>query len=127
MKVLDLEEANRLLAVAEDEPLGALYVLALTTGMRLGELLGLRWQDIDLDGGYGAICRSPGHRSGHARRPSPMVKTGRFDHLRRDRAIAPVVQPPPPPSPDGNDGPLCRHPSWLKCRCDFSAGPLQGH
>jgi integrase len=27
----------------------ALYVLALTTGMRQGELLGLRWQDIDLE------------------------------------------------------------------------------
>jgi integrase len=27
----------------------ALYVLALTTGLRIGELLGLRWSDIDLD------------------------------------------------------------------------------
>lgn len=42
-----LEDANRLLAASEDDPLGTLYVLALTTGMRLGELLGLRWQDID--------------------------------------------------------------------------------
>lgn len=49
LRVLDADEANRLLSVAEDEPLGALYILAVTTGMRLGELLGLRWQDIDLD------------------------------------------------------------------------------
>ena len=31
--------------------LGPLYLLAITTGMRQGELLGLRWQDVDLDGG----------------------------------------------------------------------------
>ena len=27
----------------------SLYVLALTTGMRQSELLGLRWQDVDLE------------------------------------------------------------------------------
>jgi integrase len=31
--------------------LEALYVLAATTGMRQGEVLGLRWQDIDLEAG----------------------------------------------------------------------------
>ena len=34
--------------IAEDR-LAALYMLAATTGMRRGELLGLRWQDVDLD------------------------------------------------------------------------------
>jgi len=29
---------------------------ALFTGMRQSELLGLRWQDIDLDGGYIPVC-----------------------------------------------------------------------
>jgi integrase len=43
------EEANRFLEVAQDDRFYALYVLALTTGMREGELLGLRWQDLDLD------------------------------------------------------------------------------
>ncbi len=37
-------------AVAAD-PLEALYRLALTTGMRQGELLGLRWADVNLDSG----------------------------------------------------------------------------
>ena len=31
--------------------LEALYVLALTTGMRLGELLELRWKDVELEQG----------------------------------------------------------------------------
>jgi integrase len=34
-----------------DDRLAALYVLAIATGMRQGELLGLRWQDVDLDAG----------------------------------------------------------------------------
>lgn len=48
---LSPDEARALLAAAAGDPLEALYVLAVTTGMRQGELLGLRWQDVDLDGG----------------------------------------------------------------------------
>lgn len=35
---------------AEGDRLEALYTLALHTGMRLGELLALCWNDVDLDG-----------------------------------------------------------------------------
>jgi integrase len=45
---LELAEAKRLLQVIDGERLEALYVLALTTGLRRGELLALRWDDIDL-------------------------------------------------------------------------------
>jgi integrase len=45
---LGLAEAKRLLQVIDGERLEAPYVLALTTGLRRGELLGLRWDDIDL-------------------------------------------------------------------------------
>lgn len=44
------EEADRLIAGAKDE-WRAMIVVALRTGLRLGELLGLRWQDVDLRGG----------------------------------------------------------------------------
>lgn len=37
----------RFLDAARDHPLEALFTLALTTGMRQGELLGLRWRDVD--------------------------------------------------------------------------------
>lgn len=36
----------------------ALYMLAITTGMRQGELLGLQWKDVDLDGGTLCVNRS---------------------------------------------------------------------
>jgi integrase len=49
MKTLSTEQARALLAAARGDRLEALYVLALTTGMRQGELLALRWRDVDLD------------------------------------------------------------------------------
>ena len=48
---LGAEQARRLLRAARGDRLEALYVLALTTAMRQGELLGLRWSDLDLEQG----------------------------------------------------------------------------
>ncbi|MEK7859889.1 MAG: tyrosine-type recombinase/integrase, partial [Chloroflexota bacterium] len=48
---LSEEQARKLLEAAEADRLGALYVLALTTGMRRGEILALRWRDVDLERG----------------------------------------------------------------------------
>ena len=49
MRALSSDEARRLLKAAAGTPLEALYTIAVTTGMREGELLGLRWHDVDLD------------------------------------------------------------------------------
>ena len=43
------DQITHLLEAARSDRLEALYVLALTTGLRQGELLGLRWADIDID------------------------------------------------------------------------------
>ena len=43
------DEAIRFLKVARDEPLYPAYVLAILNGLRLGEILGLRWCDVDFD------------------------------------------------------------------------------
>jgi integrase len=64
MRALNAEEARRLLAAAEGDPLEALYVLALTTGMRQGELLGLHWGDIDLEAGALQVRRTIGRVRG---------------------------------------------------------------
>jgi integrase len=48
---LSAAQARALLMAAKGERFEALYVLALSTGMRRGELLALRWQDVDLHGG----------------------------------------------------------------------------
>ena len=49
LTTLTLEETARFIEVATSDPNGALWVTLLDTGMRLGEALGLRWTDVDLD------------------------------------------------------------------------------
>ena len=49
MQALSPDEARRFLAAAAGDRFEALYTLAITTGMRQGELLGLRWRDVSLE------------------------------------------------------------------------------
>ena len=46
-QILNEEQCHQFLIAAADSPYEALYYLALTTGMRQGELLGLKWTDLD--------------------------------------------------------------------------------
>jgi integrase len=48
MRALTEEQVGILLNAIKGARLEALYILALSTGMREGELLGLRWGDVDL-------------------------------------------------------------------------------
>ena len=43
---------------AKGDRLEALYILAVTTGLRQGELLGLKWDDIDLEVGTLQVRRT---------------------------------------------------------------------
>ncbi len=45
--LLTLEQARQFLRAAQSDPLEAFYILALTTGLRWGDLLTLKWEDID--------------------------------------------------------------------------------
>jgi integrase len=44
------EQVKTLFIAIEDDSLRALWRLLVTTGMRRGEVVGIRWQDLDLDG-----------------------------------------------------------------------------
>ncbi|MEV6681804.1 tyrosine-type recombinase/integrase [Streptomyces erythrochromogenes] len=55
---LTAAEARQFLAAARTDKLQALYELALRTGLRKGELLGLCWEDIDLTSGTASIRSS---------------------------------------------------------------------
>ncbi|TSB17752.1 tyrosine-type recombinase/integrase [Streptomyces benahoarensis] len=49
LKPWTLDETAVFMEAARTDPLYAAFVLAVTLGLRRGEILGLRWQDIDLD------------------------------------------------------------------------------
>ncbi|WJY31320.1 site-specific integrase [Streptomyces sp. P9-2B-1] len=49
LKPWDLEETTTFLEAARKDPLYAAFVLAVALGLRRGEVLGLRWSDIDLE------------------------------------------------------------------------------
>ena len=49
MNIWNQEEVQKFLEVATDTPYELVYVLAINTGMRQGELLGLLWDDVDFE------------------------------------------------------------------------------
>jgi integrase len=83
-RVLTPAQAQRFLRAAKSEPLGALFVLALTTGMRRGELLGLRWSDIDFERSVLSVRRALYRTKAHGLKLDE-TKT------RRSRRLVPLV------------------------------------
>ncbi len=67
-----LEEARRFLAVARTQVHHPFWPLALHTGLRRGELLGLRWKDIDFKAGTLRVVQAIPTIYG---RPSPQQRT----------------------------------------------------
>jgi integrase len=56
-QTLNEEQCHQFLIAASSSPYEALYYLALTTGMRQGELLGLKWTDLDWNKGVLMVQR----------------------------------------------------------------------
>lgn len=57
MRALDQNEVQRFLACAKPSRFYYFYYLAIITGMRLGELMGLKWEDIDFQNMTISVCR----------------------------------------------------------------------
>src|SRR5581483_5059878 len=58
MKTWTPDEVRKFLAAAKSDRYYSLFLAAITTGMRQGELLGLRWQDLDLESGIATILQT---------------------------------------------------------------------
>ncbi len=58
MRTLSVAETRKLLEAARGDKLEALYMLAVHTGMRQGELLALKWQDVDLENAKLSVRRT---------------------------------------------------------------------
>jgi len=66
------DEARRFLAAARSHRLGAAFHLAVVAGLRRGELLGLRWSDLDLQRGRLRVAQQLMVERGRARlKPVP--------------------------------------------------------
>jgi integrase len=64
MKTLTREQAALLIRTTRGDRLEALWVLLLTTGMRLGEALGLRWDDLDMNARILRVSRALQRQAG---------------------------------------------------------------
>ena len=66
---LDAQQVKALLKAAEGKNLHALWTLLATTGLRIGEALALRWDDLDMEARTcGSTVRSLGTKSASPRR-----------------------------------------------------------
>jgi integrase len=84
-KVLTADEVRHLFdtAAETEDRFYALYVLALTTGLRRGELLGLTWADVDLQHGSLRVQRS---LDGHGK---PVERAPKREASRRSVKLVP--------------------------------------
>jgi integrase len=96
MQILDERQAALFIEAAHSEPDGVLYVLAITTGMRIGEVTALRWKDVDLDAGTLHVRQNLASISGklifiepktkNSRRTIRLTK-GALDALKKQRVV----------------------------------------
>jgi integrase len=86
-RVLSAEQVKTFFEVAKDDRFYALYLLALTTGLRRGELLGLKWRDINFDRGTLRVQRSLDDSQS-----PPQEKAPKREASRRQVNLLPEVQ-----------------------------------
>lgn len=86
-RALTVEEAHRLLAQIRGHRLEALWLTQLTLGLRPGEVAGLRWVDIDLEGGVIHVRSSLRWTKGRPSLVEPKTSRSR----RSLKAPAPVI------------------------------------
>ena len=70
------KQAARFLSASRDDPLFAAYHLALVTGMRRGEVCGLRWVDVDLDRSQVRVCQAAVQVGGTIHIGPPKTRSG---------------------------------------------------
>jgi integrase len=77
LQSLDIPAATALLRAFDDSPIGAAIVTAIGSGLRRGELLALRWGDVDLVSGSLTVNRAIEHENGTTRYKDPKTARAR--------------------------------------------------
>jgi integrase len=78
IRPLDREQVRTLFEAARGDRLEALYIVAVTTGLRRGELQGLKWEDVDLEAGTLQVRRTLSEPKGGYIFEAPKSGKGRF-------------------------------------------------
>ena len=76
-RVWTRHEAARFLEATAADPLAPLWRLALVTGLRRGEILGLRWRDVDLERGFVTVTQTRTAVAGRVIVGPPKSRRGR--------------------------------------------------
>ncbi len=77
IKILDKQEIPALLKAAKGTSLYVPVLVGITTGIRRGELLGLRWSDVDLTAGNLTVNQAMQRTKGEFEFKSPKTSTSR--------------------------------------------------
>jgi integrase len=88
IRALSAAETRRLLEAADGDHLEALYVLAVHTGMRQGELLALRWQDVNMENAVVSVRRTLTRSGGRVAFGEPKTKKSRRSIRLTPQAVA---------------------------------------
>lgn len=88
--VWSVDEARRFLAAVEGHPWRAIWHLALGSGLRRGEILGLRWSDVDIEAGAVRVRRGLSRVDGVFRLLTP--KTSRQRRLHVGKSVADALE-----------------------------------
>ena len=86
MTTMVAEDVPRFLKASRETPFHEVYCTALFTGMRLGELLGLRWRDVDPELATLYVVQALYKRGGVCKIVEPKTS-----HSRRSIALSPVL------------------------------------
>jgi len=114
---LSEEQVKTLLVHAVGNRLHALYVLAVTTGLRQGELLGLHWKDIDLGSANLSVRRTLQEVKGKLNFGEPKTQAGIRVVDLPELALQALREQRKRMLSEGNPGPLVF--------CDTAGGPLR--
>jgi integrase len=92
MQPLSRDQVRMFLDTVKGDRMEALYVLAVTSGLRQGELLALKWEDVDLEGTNPTLEVRRSLSETRGRRSFVTPKSGRGRHLRLSKRAASVLR-----------------------------------
>lgn len=117
MKFWDKDQLKKFLKLAENDRLYALYVLAITCGLRLGELFGLKWSDLNVKSSTLAVQRIVLELSGKIHIGEPKTAKGKRNIFLTNFAIDALLEHRKKMNAEGLDS------EWIFC--DTLGKPLR--